>query len=610
MSIAEALDFVHSQGYIHRDVKPANILFDAHGHAYLSDFGIAKSAEAGAAASSRTLTGAGMVIGTPEYMAPELIMGQTCDGRVDQYALVVTVFEILAGRRPFEDATSTAVLVQHSTKEPPDLASLSPDVSAGLAAAVRKALAKSPNDRFPNCRKFAEVVLAAVSTSSSTKSDEGKAKCPVCQKVLKLSDNARGKTVPCPACASLLRISEDLRKVEIAPAGAVKTGTRAVEVRAVTSQASVRPRDTIGSRSNPLNDRAIATPRTGVAKSSRQTTMSAGQETAKTKPVETSVPIPMQKSEKSIAETLRRMLERVEPFWKNKKQRAVVGNIVVAPLLVGITLFVLTGNGANIEVTLTPESSTVPDDVAVARRRLQKAVTVAPDSSSESSTAKPKTKKLPPLSDQQAEYKQPPKPSSASAQPTIAKSASPKTVQSEKPAVNLDTLISKSAGDSGRLISTATGMEFVLVPAGEFMMGSNDMDVQASLKADTIKMEYYKVEQPQHRVKITQPFYMATHEVTQTQYQQVIGRNPSDFSKSGDGSGQVLDLDTARFPVECVSWLDAVEFCVELSIKENLSPCYRLANIKRREGESIESADVALRIGDGYRLPTQGQRAL
>src|SRR4029077_14850122 len=90
--VAEALDYVHAQGYVHRDVKPGNILFDANGHAFLSDFGVAKvlASAADTRASHTAMTGAGMVLGTPEYMAPELIMGEPFDGRVDQYALAVT----------------------------------------------------------------------------------------------------------------------------------------------------------------------------------------------------------------------------------------------------------------------------------------------------------------------------------------------------------------------------------------------------------------------------------------------------------------------------------------------------------------------------------------
>src|SRR5262249_21645276 len=89
-AIASALDYIHSQGYIHRDVKAGNILFDAQGHAFLGDFGVIKALAAGETARPKTVTNNGMVLGTPEYMAPELIMARPVDGRVDQYALAVT----------------------------------------------------------------------------------------------------------------------------------------------------------------------------------------------------------------------------------------------------------------------------------------------------------------------------------------------------------------------------------------------------------------------------------------------------------------------------------------------------------------------------------------
>ena len=349
VSIADALDFVHSQGYIHRDVKPANILFDAHGHAYLSDFGIAKSAESGAAASSKTLTGSGMVIGTPEYMAPELIMGQTCDGRVDQYALVVTVFEILAGRRPFEDATSTAVLVQHSTKEPPDLASLSPDVPAGLAVAIRKGLSKSPNDRFANCRKFADAVLAAVTSVSI--SVESKATCPVCQKVLKLSDKLRGKEVPCPGCKSMLRVSDDLRHLtELKPDKNSNTGgagTRVVGVRGAMPEvaqdsdgtfrlADDRGEAAVSTQSEPATSSAPVT----------QETMATGQPSSRTKPTQSPASKKKEQTVKSkTSHVPKPQAVEQEPPAGNKKWLSIAAGGAAIVLLLGITIFVLTGRG-------------------------------------------------------------------------------------------------------------------------------------------------------------------------------------------------------------------------------------------------------------------------
>jgi serine/threonine-protein kinase len=111
--VADALHFIHRKGSIHRDVKPDNILFDAEGHAYLSDFGVAKVlAQRGGRKKNTALTGAGIILGTPHFMAPELIMRQPYDGRADQYALGVTVYELLAGRYPFDGATPVAIYLQ------------------------------------------------------------------------------------------------------------------------------------------------------------------------------------------------------------------------------------------------------------------------------------------------------------------------------------------------------------------------------------------------------------------------------------------------------------------------------------------------------------------
>ena len=160
--VAEALDFLHGQGYVHRDVKPGNILFDAHGNVYLGDFGIAKALAAGAAKRTAQLTGTGMVLGTPEYMAPELIMGFKYDGRVDQYALAATVYEVLSGKPPFQGKTPAAILVLHTTRLPTALHERVPSLPATAAAVVQRGLAKKPTERFPTCGHFAGELLQSL----------------------------------------------------------------------------------------------------------------------------------------------------------------------------------------------------------------------------------------------------------------------------------------------------------------------------------------------------------------------------------------------------------------------------------------------------------------
>ncbi|EJM08329.1 serine/threonine protein kinase [Pseudomonas sp. GM102] len=139
--IASALGYAHGLGLVHRDVKPANILFRADGTAVLSDFGIAKSMD------DRTqFTQAGFAVGTPSYMSPEQARGQDIDGRADLYALGVVLYEILVGKLPYtgNDALSTALA--HLTEPLPEL----PMHHGRYQEVLRKLLAKDPADRFPN----------------------------------------------------------------------------------------------------------------------------------------------------------------------------------------------------------------------------------------------------------------------------------------------------------------------------------------------------------------------------------------------------------------------------------------------------------------------------
>jgi tetratricopeptide (TPR) repeat protein/serine/threonine protein kinase len=173
--IAAALDFIHQQQYIHRDVKPGNILFDAQGNAYLSDFGVAKVMASGAAAKrTAALTGSGIVLGTPEYMAPELIMGEPCDGRIDQYALAVTVHELLNGSLPFTGPTAATIFVKQTTEAPPPLHELRPTVPEGLSQAVLKALSKNPDQRYPDCAAFARAVRDGLRKTRGAPTPSGK----------------------------------------------------------------------------------------------------------------------------------------------------------------------------------------------------------------------------------------------------------------------------------------------------------------------------------------------------------------------------------------------------------------------------------------------------
>jgi TolB-like protein/tetratricopeptide (TPR) repeat protein len=158
--VADALGYAHALGLVHRDIKPENILFEA-GHAVVADFGIAKAI---AAAGSARLTESGLAVGTPQYMSPEQAAGsQEVDGRSDLYALGCVLYEMLAGQPPFTGATADSVVRQHLAAEPPSITVVRPAVPSPVAAALQRALAKTPADRFTTAAQFA----AALTTSAA-----------------------------------------------------------------------------------------------------------------------------------------------------------------------------------------------------------------------------------------------------------------------------------------------------------------------------------------------------------------------------------------------------------------------------------------------------------
>jgi hypothetical protein len=156
--VAEALDFVHDRGIVHRDVKPANILFDDAGNAFLSDFGVAKVCGAAEAA----ITGTGVGIGSPLYMAPEQATGEDVTGAADQYALASTAYEALAGRPPFEGHTPVEIFVAKAQRVPDAITDHVPDVPGDVADCIARALARETSERFPSCGAFADAYRAGL----------------------------------------------------------------------------------------------------------------------------------------------------------------------------------------------------------------------------------------------------------------------------------------------------------------------------------------------------------------------------------------------------------------------------------------------------------------
>jgi serine/threonine protein kinase/tetratricopeptide (TPR) repeat protein len=159
--IAAALDYAHRQGIIHRDVKPSNIIFDADGNAFLSDFGVARFT------TEATLTASGVAVGTPTYMSPEQVEGRSDVGpAADIYALGLVAFELLTGQPPFTGDNPLALMFQHLHDAPPPARALNSALPAAVDDVFDSVLAKLPERRFATATRFVEVLTDVLNLST------------------------------------------------------------------------------------------------------------------------------------------------------------------------------------------------------------------------------------------------------------------------------------------------------------------------------------------------------------------------------------------------------------------------------------------------------------
>jgi formylglycine-generating enzyme required for sulfatase activity/serine/threonine protein kinase len=482
-AVAEALDYVHSQGVVHRDVKPANIFFDASWGAYLGDFGIAKVVEeSDTFEKEHTLTATHMGIGTQEYMCPEQFTPKAViDGRADQYALAVMAYEMLAGTRPFTGATAH-LIVEVTTQAAPRLDRQRSGLPSSLVQAVHRGLAKRPQERFGTCREFADEVLRDVPPLAD-EPDIARLLCPKCSNILRLPVAAAGRKGKCPKCQTEMKVAEDL--------GALWLLDEARRQRKAKSQAGVA---STGSDEEGVEDEPA-----GVILSDEE-------------PLETFKPV-----------------SSTTPIGRSIRARRGPSEKVLSAMLVGVLALAMIVLGGRVlskkkkptKAATSPVAAVAAEDLAAdsAEAPAAKTKDQKPGPPGKTFPEKPDVKPLPrgPLDDGIKQADEPAPADPAQQQGSFS------TLLAQPPLIN------------------SIGMKLKLIPAGTFMMGSEDGEAD---------------EKPVHQVRITEPFYLGVHEVTNAQWKLVMGVEPPSRWKDDNR------------PVEQVTWEEADTFCRRLSERE------------------------------------------
>ncbi len=187
--ILEGLVEAHRLGVVHRDLKPQNIMIDRDGNAKIMDFGIARSLH------TKGVTGTGVIIGTPEYMAPEQAEGRDVDHRADIYALGAIMFEMVTGRVPFEGDTPLSIVLKHRSEPPADPQTLNAQVSAALSRVILKCLEKSRERRYQSAAAVLEVLASVEKGLPATRQVTVKSK-PITTREITVKFSLRKILVP------------------------------------------------------------------------------------------------------------------------------------------------------------------------------------------------------------------------------------------------------------------------------------------------------------------------------------------------------------------------------------------------------------------------------
>jgi len=547
---ALGLQHAHERGMVHRDIRPANLIVAREGKKAIVkvlDFGLAKVTSEGQADSG--LTREGQMLGTPEYIAPEQIRdAQSADIRADIYSLGCTFYYLLTGGPPFRGDSLWDLYQAHFSMDAGPLNLVRPDVPVELAAVVAKMMAKDPRRRFQTPGEVAQALTPFFKQGSVAVQG---ANPEISQVGQPAATQSAPRPVPVPARPAMQRT----------PAPVSEARTPAPTQPGSILEGLVDLRET-----EPLFDKMLD----GIAPAA--------------------VPKPIQQAHQ-VWSTAVAKLSRLGPRrWWAAAGVLLLGFVVA--WAAGV-LRVKTSHGM-IELVNLPKDAEVfvdGEEVAVTWPGGGKPAVVTVTAGKHKIKVKKDGIEISGHElTVQAEGKEKftvrfvpppkllnelPKDDDADSTRTAKKDARPDA----SPAI-------KTASSPGSF-ENSIGMTLKRIPAGEFFMGAPDDDIEAG-----------KDEKPSHRVRISKPFYLGICEVTQAQYEAVMGNNPSHFSANGEGKDKIAGQSTDRYPVENVSWLDAVRFCNVLSEEDGKKPFYEI------DEEAVRVPDWH---GQGYRLPTEAE---
>lgn len=605
MQAADGLAAAHKQGIVHRDIKPGNILLqNGIQRVKISDFGLARSP------TDVGLTDNGQILGTPLYMSPEQAMGEPINHRSDLFSLGCVLYSMCTGHAAFRARTPMAVLRRVCESEPRSIRDENPDIPAWMVEIVRKLMSKKPEDRFESASEVAALL------SLHLKDLPESASIPISTTTPHRSPRLRHAWVLL-ACLPLIAIFAGSNLSSTSPRINKLSRIPIPDEFVANSIASAPPINVSPKIETPIQTPSITTVAGPELFPQRVATIYGGQwsttaeelvqsDTRCTFPLilfgsqtwedyEFSVDAMRTEGGDQFSLCFRgahpndfywfgfsewgNTLTQVGSFPGDRvlsRQRLVLENDHWYTARVRV-------HGNQIDGSLSEGTEVLHCFTLKDNRHSAGRVGLRTCCAS----FRFRNIKVTSL-DGQVLWSGPPDTSGQVLQVgPVQRNSETSNSGAQSPPVREDE--ARPVPElSLEAISQSTGMRLALIPAGKFQMGSPLTEVN---RDDN--------EGPLHSVQVSS-FYMGLYEVTQQEFLKVMGRNPSSFHS-------ILDQDTTQFPVEQVSWADAIEFCNRLSEADGLTPRYHIAGIQRHGDQSIVAAGVELVPGTGYRLPTEAE---